>query len=125
MNRSQRMKRIVSLNEVQKSVASQKLTATRGRHDGNLQKLEEFRRYRQEYARALKHFYSLYEQNADLFNVGAYQRGANLELDSAVAMRPQILEFLRQDRRTAVNFSDAVTALAQVTGGDVIDADSP
>ena len=76
------------------------------------------------YARALKHFYSLYEQNADLFNVGAYQRGANLELDSAVAMRPQILEFLRQDRRAAVNFSDAVTALAQVTGGDVIDAEA-
>jgi hypothetical protein len=40
-----------------------------------------------------------------------------------VAMRPQILDFLRQDRRAAVNFSDAVTALAQVTGGDVIDAD--
>ncbi len=55
MTRSQRMKRIVSLNEVQKSVASQKLAASRGRHDGNLQKLEEFRRYRQEYARALQH----------------------------------------------------------------------
>lgn len=54
MNRSQRMKRIVSLNEMQKSVASQKLAATRGRHDGNLQKLEEFRRYRQEYARVLQ-----------------------------------------------------------------------
>lgn len=54
MNRSQRMKRIVGLNEVQKSVASQKLCASRGRHDGNLQKLEEFRRYRQEYARALQ-----------------------------------------------------------------------
>lgn len=54
MNRSQRMKRIVSLNEVQKSVAAQKLAASRGRHDGNLHKLEEFRRYRQEYARALQ-----------------------------------------------------------------------
>ena len=54
MNRSQRMKRIVSLNEMQKSVASQKLAGTRGRHDGNLKKLEEFRRYRQEYARVLQ-----------------------------------------------------------------------
>ena len=54
MNRSQRMKRIVNLNEVQKSVASQKLAATRGRHDGNLKKLEEFRHYRQEYARVLQ-----------------------------------------------------------------------
>jgi len=54
MTRSQRMKRIVTLNEMQKSVASQKLATTRGRHDGNLMKLEEFRRYRQEYARALQ-----------------------------------------------------------------------
>lgn len=54
MTRGQRMKRIVTLNEMQKSVASQKLAATRGRHDGNLQKLEEFRRYRQEYALALQ-----------------------------------------------------------------------
>ncbi len=75
------------------------------------------------YARALRHFYSLYEQNADLFNVGAYQRGANLELDSAVAMRPAILDFLRQDRTAAVSYADAVAALASVTGGDVIDAD--
>ena len=75
------------------------------------------------YARALRHFYSLYEQNADLFNVGAYQRGANLELDTAVAMRPAILDFLRQDRTAAVNYADAIAALASVTGGDVIDAD--
>jgi flagellar export protein FliJ len=54
MTRSQRMKRIVTLNEMQKSVASQKLASTRGRHDGNLKKLEEFRRYRLEYARALQ-----------------------------------------------------------------------
>ncbi len=54
MTRSQRLKRIVTLNEMQKSVASQKLAGTRGRHDGNLKKLEEFRRYRLEYARALQ-----------------------------------------------------------------------
>ena len=53
MIRSQRMKRIVSVNDVQKALASQKLAVTRGRHDGNVQKLEEFRHYRQEYARAL------------------------------------------------------------------------
>jgi flagellum-specific ATP synthase len=74
------------------------------------------------YARALRHFHSLYEQNADLFNVGAYQRGANLELDTAVTMRPAILEFLRQDMREAVPFAEAVAALAEVTGGNIIDA---
>ena len=50
----------------------------------------------QKYAKALRHFHALYEQNADLFNVGAYQRGANLELDTAVDMRPSIIEFLNQ-----------------------------
>lgn len=74
------------------------------------------------FAKALRHFYSLYEQNADLFNVGAYQRGANTELDAAVAMRPGILEFLAQDRTEAVSFEDAVAALAHVTGGDLIEA---
>ena len=74
------------------------------------------------FAKALRHFYSLYEQNADLFNVGAYQRGANQELDTAVAMRPGILDFLAQDRTEAVSFDDAVAALAQVTGGDRIEA---
>ncbi len=78
----------------------------------------------QKYAKALRHFYSLYEQNADLFNVGAYQRGANLELDTAVDMRPSLLRFLNQDMREAVDFESAVAALAEVTGGDVIDGDS-
>lgn len=77
----------------------------------------------QKYAKALRHFYSLYEQNADLFNVGAYQRGSNLELDTAVAMRPSILEFLHQGMREAVNYDDAVAALAKVTGGDIIDGE--
>ena len=78
----------------------------------------------QKQARALRHFYSLYEQNADLFNVGAYQRGANPELDAAVAMRPALLDFLRQDRREAVSYADAVAALARVTGDDAPDGEN-
>jgi flagellum-specific ATP synthase len=79
----------------------------------------------QKYAKALRHFYSLYEQNADLFNVGAYQKGANLELDTAVAMRPSIVEFLHQGMREAVSYGEAVAALARVTGGDIIDGEAP
>ena len=75
----------------------------------------------QKHAKALRHFHALYEQNADLFKVGAYQQGNNLELDTAVAMRPNIINFLSQDMREAVDFDSAVAALAQTTGGDVID----
>lgn len=80
--------------------------------------------HQQKYARALRHFWSLYEQNADLFNVGAYQRGNNPELDTAVDLRPRLVEFLRQDMREAVDFHSAVQALAEATGGDVIDGDA-
>ena len=55
MTRSQRLKRIVVLNEMQKTVAAQRLATTRGRCDDNLRKLEDFRRYREEYARVLYH----------------------------------------------------------------------
>jgi flagellum-specific ATP synthase len=77
------------------------------------------------YATTLRHFYSLYEQNADLFSVGAYQRGANIELDAAVEMRPSLLRFLQQDMLESVDFESAVAALATVTGGDIIDAEAP
>lgn len=76
----------------------------------------------QRHAKILRHFNSLYEQNADLFNVGAYQQGSNLELDTAVEMRPNIIDFLSQGMREAVDFESAVAALAHVSGGDVIDA---
>ena len=76
----------------------------------------------QKYAKALRHFHALYEQNADLFSVGAYQHGTSEELDTAVDMRPAIMEFLSQDMRVAVDYDSAVAALASVTGGDVIDA---
>ncbi|MEX2482277.1 MAG: flagellar protein export ATPase FliI [Gammaproteobacteria bacterium] len=68
-------------------------------------------------AKALRHVYSLYEQNVDLFNVGAYQRGANPDLDLAVEQRPAILRFLNQNMREAVDFKAAVAALDEVTGG--------
>ncbi|MEQ8661170.1 MAG: flagellum-specific ATP synthase FliI, partial [Gammaproteobacteria bacterium] len=69
-------------------------------------------REHQQAAKTLRHYYSLYEQNADLFNVGAYQRGANPELDRAVALRPALLAFLNQDMREAVDFVAATNALA-------------
>lgn len=39
---------------------------------------------------------ALYEESAELIQVGAYQRGSNGELDRAIELLPQIEEFLRQ-----------------------------
>ncbi|MEM7542491.1 MAG: FliI/YscN family ATPase [Pseudomonadota bacterium] len=62
-------------------------------------------------AKALRFYAALYEENADLFNVGAYQSGANGELDRAVALNPKIREFLRQDLREQVSMTQALNDL--------------
>jgi flagellum-specific ATP synthase len=62
-------------------------------------------------ARQFRAHYSNYEKNRDLFNVGAYQRGANRELDEAVRMYPQLIEFLRQDMSEAADFASALKQL--------------
>lgn len=43
-----------------------------------------------------------YERNVDLITIGAYKSGTNAELDRAVAIRPALLQLLRQatDQRT-------------------------
>jgi flagellum-specific ATP synthase len=64
-----------------------------------------------ELAKQFKLSYSLYEQNQDLFNVGAYQAGANPELDRAVALRSQLVGFLRQAPKEAVGLDAAIATL--------------
>ena len=64
-----------------------------------------------ESARGFRHYYSLYEQNQDLFNVGAYQAGANPELDRAVALRQRLLGFLRQNPDEGVSLDAAIATL--------------
>jgi flagellum-specific ATP synthase len=45
----------------------------------------------------LRRLWSVYQQNADLVQVGAYEAGSNPELDEAIRLREQIVNFLRQD----------------------------
>ncbi len=46
---------------------------------------------------AFKQLYSIYQQNRDLINVGAYQAGSDERIDAAIEAMPILLEFLRQD----------------------------
>jgi flagellum-specific ATP synthase len=66
-----------------------------------------------ELARRFRHYYALYEQNQDLFNVGAYQRGANPELDIAVELHPVFERFLAQNMEESVDIPAAGAALAE------------
>ena len=67
-------------------------------------------------AKQFRRFYSCYQQNLDLFNVGAYQRGANKELDVAVDLHPKMVEFLRQGMTEPVSIDHAVEELRHILG---------
>ncbi|MGI9133326.1 MAG: flagellum-specific ATP synthase FliI, partial [Rhodoferax sp.] len=48
-------------------------------------------------ANRFRRLWSLYQQNADLIQVGAYQAGSNPEIDQAIALRESMDKFLQQD----------------------------
>jgi flagellum-specific ATP synthase len=63
----------------------------------------------------IKQLYSVYEQNRDLINVGAYQKGSNPAIDEAIAMQPPIANFMRQGMNESVPMAvsqQQLTALA-------------
>jgi len=45
----------------------------------------------------VKETLAAYRKARDLINIGAYQHGSSAEIDRAIALRPRLLEFLRQD----------------------------
>jgi flagellum-specific ATP synthase len=48
-------------------------------------------------ANYFRRLWTLYQQNKDLIQVGAYEQGTNTELDEAIQKRPQLEAFMRQD----------------------------
>jgi flagellum-specific ATP synthase len=48
-------------------------------------------------ANRFRRLWSLYQQNIDLIQVGAYEAGSNPDLDEAIRLRPAMEHFLRQD----------------------------
>ena len=48
-------------------------------------------------ANKCRRLWSLYQQNQDLIQVGAYEAGSNPQLDEAIRLREQLENFLRQD----------------------------
>ncbi len=63
-------------------------------------------------ARELRRTYSLYQQNRDLINVGAYQPGSDPRIDRAIEMNPAILDFLQQDMDESVDINQSLNELA-------------
>jgi flagellum-specific ATP synthase len=48
-------------------------------------------------ANRFRRMWSLYQQNLDLIQVGAYERGTNPELDDAIRLHDRMVAFLQQD----------------------------
>jgi len=61
-----------------------------------------------------KRLYSLYQQNRDLISVGAYQPGADSNIDRAIRMHPRMVDFIAQDMNQSVDFDASRTQLAAV-----------
>ena len=53
-----------------------------------------------------------WHEHEDLINLGAYEHGSNPEVDRAIALRPHILQFLRQDSVDCPDFRHTTQALA-------------
>jgi len=62
----------------------------------------------------IKQLYSLYEQNRDLINVGAYQQGSNPAIDKAIMMQPEIQKFMAQGMNQSVPFKQSQQQLNQL-----------
>jgi FliI/YscN family ATPase len=62
-------------------------------------------------AQRVREAMSLYQQSADLIQLGAHVQGTNPRLDQSIRVRPQILEYLRQDANTNSPLEDTKTGL--------------
>jgi len=60
--------------------------------------------------------WTLYQQNQDLIKVGAYQSGANAELDEAISRRPDMERFLCQEMHEGVDLGASAALLAAFAG---------
>ena len=68
----------------------------------------------QQSSQQIKQLYSVYEQNKDLINVGAYQPGTNPQIDRAIAMHPYIQRFMQQSMNEAVSFQQSQQMLTEL-----------
>lgn len=62
--------------------------------------------------RALREALASYHQSEDLIQLGAYVGGSNPVLDRSIQLRPEIMNFLRQDPETVSSFESTVADLS-------------
>jgi FliI/YscN family ATPase len=70
-----------------------------------------------EAARQVRELFSVYESRRDLITAGAYEPGSDRDLDRAIALRPAVLDFIRQKPGEQSGFERTLADLLGLTGG--------
>ncbi len=65
-------------------------------------------------ANRFRRLWSIYQQNQDLIQVGAYEAGSNPELDAAIRLRPVMEQFLQQDMHAPTTFGECLATVAHL-----------
>jgi len=55
-----------------------------------------------------------HQRAEDLINLGAYASGANPKLDAAIRLRPQLLDFLKQDNASHTPFDETMAQMREL-----------
>ena len=62
----------------------------------------------------LRRLWSLYQQNEDLIQVGAYEKGSSAEVDEAIRLHERLVNFLRQDMHIGQDYESTRQELRQL-----------
>jgi flagellum-specific ATP synthase len=67
-----------------------------------------------ELARRLRQIAAAYEHNRDLITIGAYQRGSDPRIDTAIARWPHIEGYMRQSMHERVDLKSSISQLSAI-----------
>jgi flagellum-specific ATP synthase len=65
-------------------------------------------------AQRLRQLYSQYQHNRDLIAVGAYKKGTDSRIDTAIDAWPGVLRYLEQHMQAKVGLEQSLSDLAQL-----------
>jgi flagellum-specific ATP synthase len=68
----------------------------------------------QRLAQRLRQLYSQYQRNRDLIAVGAYKKGTDSRIDTAIDAWPGVLRYLEQNMQAKVSLEQGLADLAQL-----------
>ncbi|MCB1694821.1 MAG: FliI/YscN family ATPase [Halioglobus sp.] len=71
-------------------------------------------------AREIKSLYSSYQQNRDLINIGAYQKGTDELIDRAIVAAPRIRNFIAQDESEKTDMNESLAELSALFASSAV-----